>query len=219
MRQTAFYDVDDTLINIKSMFDFFQFWASENGLISQQEQFDSQFSVLARKMSSREELNRAYYRFFKGVPLLKIEQCAERWFKNSFSNTEIFISYTLKSILAHRVLGHNIVLVSGSMTPLLKPIAQLLGITDILCTKLATDQSGVVTGEILETQTIGEGKAIVIRQYALENDINLSACFAYGDDVSDIPMLACVGHPICIGEGTALSHYASNNNWPIVRVE
>ncbi|MFW5402687.1 HAD-IB family hydrolase, partial [Yersinia sp. 1252 StPb PI] len=68
MCRTAFYDVDDTLINIKSMFDFFHFWASENKLDSQKEKFDSQFSVLARKTNSREELNRTYYRFFKDVP-------------------------------------------------------------------------------------------------------------------------------------------------------
>lgn len=218
MRQTAFYDVDDTLINIKSMFHFYQFWAEENNLVNQKELFDSQFSVVARKLVSREELNRSYYRFFKGVPLLSIEQSAERWFKKTFSDTEIFIGYTLRSVLAHRALGNNVVFVSGSMVPLLKPIAQLLGITDILCTKLVTDRSGVVTGEITDTQTIGEGKAIAIRQFSLEKNINLSTSFAYGDDVSDIPMLASVGHPVCIGEGTALSHYALENSWEIIRI-
>ncbi|MGP2468754.1 HAD family hydrolase [Yersinia sp. 2540 StPb PI] len=218
MCRTAFYDVDDTLINIKSMFDFFHFWASENKLDSQKEKFDSQFSVLARKTNSREELNRTYYRFFKDVPLLKIEECAVSWFKKTFSTTDIFITYTLKSILAHRVLGHNIVLVSGSMAPLLKPIARLLGVTDILCTELVIDNSGVVTGEILGTQTIGDGKAFVIRQYAEKNNIKLSTCFAYGDDVSDIPMLSCVGHPVCIGEGTKLSNYAADNKWLTVSI-
>ncbi|MGP2832455.1 HAD hydrolase family protein [Serratia nevei] len=47
-------------------------------------------------------------------------------------------------------------------------------------------------------------------------NISTSDCYAYGDDLSDIPMLASVGHPVCVGKHTAFVRYAINQRWLVI---
>jgi len=68
MKRFAFFDVDDTLITVKSMFDFFRYWTLEWRRESAAlEAFEREFSQLRAAGESRENLNRAYYRYFAGI--------------------------------------------------------------------------------------------------------------------------------------------------------
>ncbi len=41
-------------------------------------------------------------------------------------------------------------------------------------------------------------------------------CFAYGDDLSDLPMLLEVGHPVVVGGHTGLAQEAGLRGWPVL---
>src|SRR4051812_20052840 len=81
LRRYAFFDVDDTVIAIKSMFDF-----ARLGFLTEGEEphrfaeFERSFAELRARGESREGLNRAYYRFFAGVRLAELEAAGRRWF-------------------------------------------------------------------------------------------------------------------------------------------
>ena len=60
----AFFDVDETLINIKSMFDFFDFWCKENNEPIKLHKYMANFQSEVKKGIPREHLNREYYRQF-----------------------------------------------------------------------------------------------------------------------------------------------------------
>lgn len=91
MTRFAFFDVDDTLIRHKSMFDFFRFWALEwldDAAVL--EAFDRDFAARRAQGDSREALNRAYYRHFAGVPAQDLTAAGECWARPYLEAPEIF---------------------------------------------------------------------------------------------------------------------------------
>ena len=73
------------------------------------------------------------------------------------------------------------------------------------------------TGNILPPQTIGSGKADAINEFLQRMQSDSNDCFAYGDDISDVPMLESVGHPIAVDGGRRLTEYAKTMGWPIIQ--
>lgn len=214
----GFFDVDETLINQKSMFSFFDYWVAENNLVDLNNKYQSSFRTAREQNQSREKLNQMYYQFFAGESLSKIVCAGELWFKKCLSSGEFFIEETLEHLYMHQNNGDRVVFVSGSMLPLLRPIAKYLNVNDVLCNELIIDKHGILTGQIGKIQTIGKGKSVSIKLFALENNINLHKSFAYGDDVSDIHMLLAVGNPVYFGVKCEMVKYAKDNGLPVPNI-
>lgn len=214
-KSAAFFDVDETLITIKSMFDFYDFWCRENNEIDKLENYITHFREEVKKGTPREQLNRNYYRQFTGVSYKKLEQAGEKWFMVKL-NSGVFIGSAVSALKKHQAENMFTVFISGSMRPVLSPVAKYLGVTDILCAPLELTDAGTLTGEIGTPQTIGGGKKEALIQFCTQKKISPSDCYAYGDDLSDIPMLESVGHPVCVGKYTALARHAINQRWPVI---
>ncbi|MEC5320453.1 HAD-IB family hydrolase [Brenneria populi subsp. brevivirga] len=213
---TAFYDVDETILKFNSMMSFFDFFTKEFDLNYLREEFYLLFSKMKKSKKSREELNEAYYSFFKGFKLEELEQAGNSWFNASIYDKDVFFKNVVDTILNHQRKNEKIVFVSGSMHPLLDPIADLLNVDAVLCTSLCIDDNGVITGKIEKPQIIGQGKREAMQGYAKRNNINLQECYSYGDDISDIPMLECVGSPVCVGNQVLLTQYAMEHSWKVL---
>ena len=212
----VFCDVDETLIHIKSMFSFLKFIAYSgkfHHLAKRATKFLLLLTLLQKAQIPRTFLNRFYYRFFKGVSLETTRQIVDCWFQD-YKITNTFNSRVLTLLKKHQDQGAHIVLISGSFQLCLAPIAKIVNAYTILCTT-QSDYHGVFTGKIGKPQTIGKGKAIAIQAFMqLAPGIELQNCYAYGDDISDIPMLKLVGHPTAVS-GT-IDTYAKKQSWPIV---
>jgi HAD superfamily hydrolase (TIGR01490 family) len=209
-RRFAFFDVDETLISIKSMFDFLPSW----GAPQQAQELAATLEQARAAGTSREELNRMYYRGFRGAALTELTAAGARWFEERFERGEpLYHPEVLARLIQHRVEGVEPVLVSGSMPPLLQPIADQLGVKHCLCTQLRCDARGLLTGEIGEPQTIGAGKATALRALVAQHGVNADDCFAYGDDLSDAPMLEAVGTAVAVGASPALIALAQQRGW------
>ncbi len=105
---------------------------------------------------------------------------------------------------------------SGSFPAVLAPLAQRLGVDHLLATTLES-VGGRYTGEILPPQTIGAGKADAIAAFLRSKEAEAQDSYAYGDDISDLPMLEAVGHPTVVaGDCTLLAH-AHRAGWPVLR--
>lgn len=212
-RRYAFFDVDDTLIALKSMFDFFPFWCAESGALELEQRFDHVFREARAAGRRREDLNRLYYGFFRGVPLTRLEWAGQAWFQQRFKQGRPpYVAATLERLREHQAEGVTPVFVSGSMLPLLRPIARDLGVAHCLCSRLLTDDTGVLTGEIGEPQTIGCGKAAAIVAFLRKQGARSGDCYAYGDDLSDLPMLEVVGRPVAVGTAS-LASLAAERGW------
>jgi len=212
----AFFDVDETLITVKSMFDFYDFWCSENNEYDKLESYMTHFRSAVKNGTPREQLNREYYRQFSGVNYKDLEEAGENWFRAKNLDSGLFISSAVAALKKHQADKMFIVFISGSMRPVLSPVANYLGVTDILCAPLELTSEGIITGEIGTPQTIGSGKKEALINFCSQKKISTADCYAYGDDLSDIPMLESVGYPVCVGKHTELARHAINQRWSVI---
>jgi HAD superfamily hydrolase (TIGR01490 family) len=78
---------------------------------------------------------------------------------------------------------------------------------------------GVYTGREGGVFAYREGKAQAIRELAEAEGFDLSACYAYSDSESDLPMLRAVGHPVAVNPDAALLRVAREEGWEILRFD
>ncbi|MEU2271200.1 HAD-IB family hydrolase [Streptomyces olindensis] len=207
----AFFDVDETLLATKSLLDFWDFWTAseEAGPLPATPPAPRP----ARVPADRARLNRDYYRRYTGVPLRTLRTAAHRWYASYRRGERAFVTAGLDALARHRALGHEVVLVSGSLRPVVDAVAADLGATAVRCAAQAVTADGVLTGDI-DRPMIGRAKADAVEAFLAERGGRAADCHAYGDHDSDLPMLRAVGHPVVVGGSPALRDEAARLGWP-----
>lgn len=217
----AFFDVDGTILRLRSMLTFQKFYyhhrvrfAPLGALNAWRSRLWWSYNILTQR--DRHVVNRKYYESFRGRRQAEVREFARRWYEHEKgSRAQLFISDTIKAIEKHRENGVEIVLVSGSFVEILEPLASELGARHCLATILEV-QDGRYTGRILPPQMIGDGKARAIRTFLADMQAPATECFAYGDHHTDIPMLETVGRPVAIGGDARLTEHALSRGWEIL---
>ena len=113
----------------------------------------------------------------------------------------------------HRALGRRVYIVSSSPEEIVRPLAERLGVTDVIATQ-AEIVDGKYTGN-LEFYCYREKKAEAIQKVAAEEGIDLSGSFAYSDSATDIPMLEVVGNPVAVNPDRDLRKVAEEHGWQV----
>jgi HAD superfamily hydrolase (TIGR01490 family) len=114
----------------------------------------------------------------------------------------------------HRAAGRDVVLVSSSGEEMVRPIGELLGITDIIATRMVVSD-GCYTGEI-EFYAAGPNKVSAVRALAAEREYDLDSSYAYSDSVTDARLLDIVGHPTAVNPDRGLRKIAVEKSWPML---
>jgi HAD superfamily hydrolase (TIGR01490 family) len=112
----------------------------------------------------------------------------------------------------HRAAGRDVVLVSSSGVEVVGPIGDMLGVDEVVATRMEVE-NGRYTGDIA-FYAYGEGKAVAIRELAGRHGYDLDECYAYSDSFTDVPMLQLVGHPVAVNPDKALRRLALDRGWP-----
>ena len=119
-------------------------------------------------------------------------------------------------IAQHLQENHRVVLVTGSLAPIVAPIAARVRASAVLAPQLR-EVNGAYTGEIDGEPLAGPRKADVALQFAAQQGVAPSACFAYADSPDDLPLLECVGHATVVNPGKRLGAIAAARGWDILR--
>jgi HAD superfamily hydrolase (TIGR01490 family) len=212
-QRAAFFDVDETLIGVVSLFRFLCYDMAMRGLPSRN--YDAAMDNLRSLKAtgaSREDANRAFYRIFAGRRASEVAAQGEGWFRVECRSSELFNLRVLTAFWAHARADDLTVLVSGSFPPCLDPIARFVGAEVVLCSRPEIRQ-GRYTGEIIEPM-VDRSKAAAVAAAAAEHGIALKDCFPYGDHASDLPMMSLVCCPVVIGEDPMLIARATELGWP-----
>ena len=210
----AVFDVDETLIPFKSMFVFLEYamkskLGSEQGAHSYRA-FRAEIDQY-RVTFSREEVNRLFYKVFKGWSFAELERLALSWWRQIPSEQK-WIAESVEALRSHQRQGHPVVLLSGSAEFILRPVSRDLGADIILATTLDMSEDGNCSGEIKGIQTIGDGKRQALAQIECIFGVDLSLV-GYGDHESDLPFLSyCDEGYVVISDGVTESEWASNLN-------
>lgn len=124
---------------------------------------------------------------------------------------------TVELTREHLDKGHEVWLVSATPSEIGEVIARRLGLTGALGTRIeAVD--GVYTGNLVGHVLHAEEKAVAARQLAAAVGADLADCWAYSDSRNDIPLLEMVGNRVVVNPDAALTHYADQRGWPILRL-
>lgn len=215
-RRAAFFDVDETVIGAKSMFDFMRFWILRNGgdEDAYQRAMD-EFRAMWSAGVHRSEVNRAYYRGFAAVDWSALMEAGRDWYADYRRRPDAFVLATTEAMARHVADGDTVVLVSGSFHGCLTPLAEELHADVVLCSEPVLGPDGRLTGEVRRPM-IGEVKTAAVEETLERLGFPAADCFAYGDHSSDLGMLTRVGHPHVVGDDPVLAERAARLRWPVL---
>ncbi len=117
-------------------------------------------------------------------------------YARSLTETDALRPEMLERVAWHRAEGHEIVIVSASLDAYLEPIAPLLGVDTVLCTRLGVTADGRLDGRLEGGNVRGAEKVRRVRDWIGDHDVEL---WAYGNSTGDRELLAAADHPHKIG--------------------
>ena len=215
-RSAAFFDLDKTVIAKSSALAFGRPFYRD-GLINRRAVVKSAYAQLMFRLGGTDEQTMARTRDYlaqlcKGWQVDQVRQIVAETLH------ELIHPYVYAEAAAlieeHQAAGRDVVLVSASGEEMVRPIGELLGVTDVIATRMAVD-GGRYSGEV-EFYAAGPSKVNAVTELAARRGYDLSESYAYSDSMSDRPLLECVGHPTAVNPDRALRRLAVENAWPVL---
>jgi len=117
-------------------------------------------------------------------------------------------------IADHRRREHRLAIVTSTNAFITRPIADLLGIADLLATEPELDGQRY-TGRYLGEPCSGTGKVHWVKEWVIRNELSLDDSWFYSDSHHDLPLLSVVEHPVAVDPDDALRAHARRHGWPI----
>lgn len=211
----AFFDLDRTVIAKSSALAFGRPFYRD-GLIKRSDVVKAAYAQLTFRFSGADEAAMARTRDYmaqlcKGWPVEQVRQIVTEAL-DELINPYIYAEAG-HLIEEHLAADRDVVLVSASGAEIVQPIGELLGVSDVIATRMGV-ADGRYTGEI-EFYAAGEAKAAAVREMAADRGYDLDASYAYSDSISDLPLLASVGHPTAVNPDRTLRRAAAERDWPV----
>ena len=192
----ALFDFDGTLISGDSIWRFC-WYAYRKGLCS--------FASLRQgiwagiqyglKKTTAETSKQAAMAFIEGHSRVALQE-----FSRDFCETVLrrrLRKKGLAELKARKEEGAEILLVTASPAFYLEPLKEMLGIVEIIGTRMDFDSAGKATGLIGENCK-GLQKPLRLAEYlaATGGRLDYESSYAYGDTAGDMPMLELCGHKV-----------------------
>ena len=209
----AFFDLDRTLLAGASG-EVFSHAMREAGLVSRtipgENMLYKLFNTIGETLPSM-ALARQAVTFAKGRQRSMVQQAA-----NSAAGALAELVQPLAAPLfaEHRAAGRPIVMATTSPYDLVKPLADLLGLDDVVATRYRVSADGTYDGTLDGPFVWSAGKLAAVREWAIEHGIDMAESFAYSDSVYDTPLLAAVGHPFVVNPDPRMKLMAAARRWP-----
>jgi len=212
----AFFDVDGTLVN-STIVHYYMYFRARRLPPVVRPLWRAAFTVkclyyLAIDRLNRSRLNVIFYRSYAGLPAAEIKAQVDDCYHEVIAPRRFPQAATC--IEAHRAAGRSVVLVTGSIDFIVRPLAERLGAHSVVAPALR-ECDGRFTGELDGAPVGDEEKARRLREFARRHSIDLAGSYAYGDSIADLPMLECVGHPEVVNPDRALRAIAQARRWPV----
>src|ERR1051326_3948740 len=216
----AFYDLEGTLVSTNLVHTLGFYARNQPDLLrSFKKSAATLLSVPLFAVSdqySRKVFNDLFFKRYKGETEDRMRFFAEELFEKVLKPAVYPGAFEL--IDKSRSLGLRQVVVTGALDFSVKPLMEYLEISDYVANRLEFVK-GVATGRLLPPVLAAATKASWIRTFAEREDISLSESFAYSDSISDLPMLAIVGHPAAVNPDFRLRQTALHHDWPILNLK
>ncbi len=138
------------------------------------------------------------------------EKLCRQVFIHNKDRTYKYTTTLIKSLKKNKYL---VFLISGSMDPIVKQLAEYFGCDDYAGSKPDPTKNPNLGQEIIMTHN---NKAIALKEMIERHSAEFKGSIGVGDTEGDIDMLSLVENPIAFNPNQALFEIAKKNNWKIV---
>ena len=219
-RAAAFFDLDKTLMQGSSGFQFARA-VREAGMMSRRQLVSDgianvRFRLRGASDEESEALRVRIATSLEGVRVRDLERLGVRVMQRILPRLYpqmLTIAYT------HQDAGRPAYIVTAASQDMAQVLANVMSFDGALGSALSEVQDGVYTGRPTGAFLYGSAKAVAIQKLAARDHLDLSACYAYSDSVSDAPMLRAVGHPVVVNPDSELEQLAREEGWEILRLD
>lgn len=111
--------------------------------------------------------------------------------------------------------GHVVVLLSGTIDPVARALAEQLGVRHV-CATLCAQRRGRYLAQPPEIHPFGAAKLALATQLARDLGLDLRQASAYGDSAQDLYLLEAVGNAVAVCPDRALYARALEKDWEIL---
>ncbi len=118
----------------------------------------------------------------------------------------------------HRDAGDLLVIVTATNEFVTRPIAQALGVQELVAVELARGADGWITGDIQGTPSFRDGKVTRVTDWLRARGLDwarVNTTF-YSDSTNDLPLLEAVNTPVATNPGAGLRAIAQTRGWRIL---
>ena len=217
-RSAAFFDLDNTMVRGSTLY-FLGRAMYKRGYFSRADISKFVVANVRFRLTGTEKpeviakFQEAAVDFVGGHKLVELYEIAQSVYDEYVSPA--LIQGTIEIAKQHLSEGNEVWLVTAAPEDMAKLIADRLGFTGAIGTKVAIEDGkylGHLNGKILH----GVEKARAVRELAAERGFSLTNCHAYSDSASDFPLLQSVGTPHAINPDARLRIKALAENWDLV---
>ena len=212
----AIFDLDETLVAADTASLWCE-WMVEQGMVSGEVFMAEEARMM--QLYADGQLDMADYMAFTQQPLkgMTKEQIAElipayieqKILRRVYPQGRALIEDLQQS-------GYRVVVISATSEALVEPIANELGVTDVLAIQLAYDDNGFHTGETRGVLTFREGKVTRLNEWLELQKESLNGSRFYSDSMNDLPLLEQVDHPVVTNGDHKLRTIAQQRNWQLL---
>ncbi len=214
----ALFDLDNTLLNGDSDFEWAQF------LIEQ--------GVLDRELF--EAKNLAFYEQYKAgtldihkfldfqlKPLSRHARKVLEGWHEKFMQTKVRGMMTAPAqelVARHRAAGDVCVIITATNSFVTAPIAREFGVEHLIATE-PEEKDGEFTGQVADVPCFREGKVTRLESWMAQRgwDWNSFAdTWFYSDSLNDLPLLEKVKNPVAVDPDATLRAHAEQQGWRII---
>ena len=214
----ALFDLDHTLLPLDSDFEWGEFsirigWADKEEFGRRNQAFFDDY--LAGRLDVHD-----YVRFAtEAVRLRGAAAAAEAHARFMREVIAPAIHAQARALLQkHQDAGDEVLIITATNEFVTRPIAQALGVPQLLATELARDADGWITGEILGVPCMREGKVQRMQQWLAGRGLSwqdVDSTF-YSDSMNDVPLLEKVNHPVATNPDPRLRALAQERGWRVL---
>ena len=214
----ALFDLDNTLLNGDSDFEWAQF------LIEQ--------GVLDRELF--EAKNLAFYEQYK-AGTLDIHEFLDFQLKPLSRHArrvldgwhEKFMRHKVRGMMTapaqelvarHRAAGDMCVIITATNSFVTAPIARAFGVEHLIATE-PEQKDGEFTGRVADVPCFREGKVTRLESWMAQRGWNwhsFADSWFYSDSLNDLPLLAKVKNPVAVDPDATLRAHAGQQGWRII---
>lgn len=211
----AIFDLDETLIDG----DCASLWSEQMarlGWVDPESFVRRDHELMAAY--SRGELAMEDYMAFTLEPLIgrteeEVDHLVGPWVEDVIE--PLIFSDATRCIANHRAAGDRLLVISASGVHLVKPIAERIGIDEVLAIELDIAH-GVYSGRTQGTLTYREGKVTRLMEWLQAEGETLEGAAFYSDSRNDLPLLEKVSRPVAVNPDPVLRARAEEAGWPVM---